>query len=133
MSKGKKKQVMSDHDIIEMLREKLERWRLFLISFKLFIKGARLGIVLWLLGEVSSRGMIRDSDSLLSMRDTQMRHPERKMRLINRYEPFIARALREAIVNLIVIRFCVAFSAAKAFAEGELQCSACGKFSLSRE
>ena len=105
LSKGKKKQVMSDHDIIEMFHEKLGEGSPFHNLVQTLHKGrrARNGLV-HRLGEISSRGMIRDSDNLLSIPDTQMRHLERKIRLVNRYEPFITQALREMVVNVMVIR-----------------------------
>ena len=101
LPKGK---TMSDHDIIEMLRARFGEGSSFHNLVETLHKGrrARNGLV-HRLGEISSRGMIRDSDNnLLSFQDTQMRYAERKMRLVNRYEPFITRALKDVF-------YCLAF------------------------
>ena len=92
LSKGKKKHAMPDHDIIEMLRERLGEGPLFPNLVETLHKGRRArNSLAHRLGEISSRGMIRDSNEL-SVRDTRMRNSERKVRLIKRYEPFITRA-----------------------------------------
>ena len=102
LSKGKKKHAMSDHDIIEMLRARLGEKPLFPNLVKTLHMGrrARNGLA-HRLGEISSRGMIKDSDKL-SFRDTQMRNSERKVRVIKRYEPFITRACKSVGYCFIV-------------------------------